>query len=110
MITYTWTFPALDCAPVQSGLPDVVKMIHWNIRASEVGPSGSYFADVGAGTTLPNVDPQDFIPFDEITTGVAADWVMKTENITGVSGIYDYLAGEIERQKNPPIIRKTLVS
>lgn len=35
MITYKWEFPALDCAPLESGLADVIKTIHWRITAIE---------------------------------------------------------------------------
>jgi hypothetical protein len=31
--TYTWDFPALDTAPSEDGLSDVIKTIHWRITA-----------------------------------------------------------------------------
>ena len=111
MIAYNWTFPSFDCYPDQSGLADVVAMIHWQIRAVESGSNGTiYISEAGAGTSLPAVNPEDFIPFDQLTTGEAASWVIQLENITGTNGVYERLALDIENQKNPPIVKKTLVS
>lgn len=111
MIEYRWTFPSFDCYPVQSGLADVVAMVHWHIMAVESGSNGIvYMSEAGAGTSLPAVNPNDFVPFDQLTTGEAASWVMKIENITGINGVYSRLAADIENQKNPPIVKKTLAT
>lgn len=118
MITYKWEFPALDCAPLESGLADVIKTIHWRISAIEPKttgetPSGEapqfYFASsIGTVSLDPITDSGAFVPFEEVTTGMAAEWVGTKINLTGEYGIYSGLAAEIERQKNPPIVRKQI--
>lgn len=112
MITYKWEFPALDCAPLESGLADVIKTIHWRVTASEPKnpeqpDSGSYYAsNIGANALDPIADTGAFIPFDQVTADLATEWVSSKINLTGEYGIYSGLASEIERQKNPPIVRK----
>lgn len=114
MITYKWEFPALDCAPLESGLTDIVKTIHWRVIASEPKnleepESGSYYAtNIGATALDPVLDTGTFIAFDQITSDTASEWVSSKINVTGEYGIYSGLTAEIERQKNPPIVRKQI--
>ena len=118
MITYRWEFPALDCAPLESGLADVIKTIHWRITAIEPKNTGElasgespeyYFASsIGTVSLDPVTDSGAFIPFDSVTTGMAAEWVSSKINVTGEYGIQSGLVAEIERQKNPPIVRKQI--
>lgn len=114
MITYKWEFPALDCAPLESGLADVIKTIHWRITASEPKnweepESGSYYASsIGTVSLDPITDTGAFIPFDQVTTAMATEWVSAKINVTGEFGIQSGLAAELERQKNPPIVRKQI--
>lgn len=120
MITYSWSFPALDCAPTESGLSDVVKTVHWIINGTEpkgepiVGPSGeisypsSWQSSRIGSVTLDPVDVNAFTPFDQITTGMAAEWVLAKVNVTGADGVYESIAIDIENQKNPPMIRKQI--
>ena len=121
MITYSWSFPALDCAPAESGLSDVVKNIHWVINGSEpkddpvLGPSGEVLytptwtaSRIGVVSLDPVTDTGAFVAFDQITTGMAADWVSAKINVTGSGGIHESIAADIECQKNPPIVRKQI--
>jgi hypothetical protein len=116
MITYKWEFPALYCAPLESGLADIVKIVRWRIIASEPKnlehpESGNFYAVNIGGTALdPVTDTGSFTPFEQITTGIVAGWVSSKIDITGEHGIYSGLASEIERQKNPPIVRKFIGS
>ncbi|MBM3453561.1 MAG: hypothetical protein FJX80_00285 [Bacteroidetes bacterium] len=118
MITYKWEFPALDCAPLESGLADVIKTIHWRIAASEPKTTGEvasgefpqfyYASSIGTASLDPVTDTGAFVPFEDVTTGIAAEWVGAKINLTGEYGIYSGLVAEIERQKNPPIVRKQI--
>lgn len=116
MITYKWEFPALDCAPLEDGLADIVKTVHWRVVASEPKnleqpESGSYYATNIGATALDSVtDTGAFTPFDQITADVITEWVSSKINVTGEYGIYSGLTSEIERQKNPPIVRKYIGS
>lgn len=121
MITYKWEFHALDCAPLESGLADVVKTIHWRIAAYEPKSTGEivsgeaaqaydnyYTSNIGAVSLDPVTDTGAFVPFGDITTGLAAEWVCSKINVTGESGILSGLAAEIERLKNPIIVRRQI--
>lgn len=120
MITYTWSFPALDCIPNQSGFANIVKILHWGLIATEPKPSGeidpestqskvyhaSYF---GTLELDPILDSNSFIPFEELTTGQFVEWVMMEKNITGENGFMVMLANQIEQQKAPILLRKQLM-
>lgn len=110
MIEYSWSFRAFDCAPSESGLSDVVKKIHWSIEGSEPKPdSGNWSSSVIGVTVLdPIDDSNNFIPFDQITTGIAINWISGKINLTGENGVYENILGNIERQKTPTLVRKMI--
>lgn len=114
MITYKTILGPLDCIPSESGLSDIVKTIHWRIEASELknweDPSlGSYFAVAGGSTQIDSMSPSGiFIPFESLNTGIIYNWLEAKLNISGVDGIYSGLAAQIEKQKNPSLIRKQI--
>ena len=39
-VTKTWDIAAMDSAPTEGSLSDVVKTIHWNCRGTETVGSG----------------------------------------------------------------------
>jgi hypothetical protein len=114
MITYKTILGPLDCIPSDSGLSDIVKTIHWRIEASELknweDPDlGKYYAVIGGSTQIDPVSPSGtFIPFESLNTGVIYNWLEAKINISGVDGIYSGLSAQIEKQKNPSLIRKQI--
>lgn len=96
-ITYTWEFGSFEKAPLQDGLVDVVKVIHWRLYAKDA----PYVASVYGSVTLSGPDPDNFIAYEDITKQWAIDAVCGTLN---VESLELSLANEIERQKNPPIV------
>jgi hypothetical protein len=114
MITYKIIFDALDCVPSESGLSDIVKTIHWRAEASELknweDPDlGKYYAIVGGSTQIDPVSPSGtFIPFESLNTGIIYNWLETKVNISGINGIYSGLSAQIEKQKNPSLIRRQI--
>lgn len=122
MIDYSWDFHSVDCIPSESGLSDIVKVVHWRLNASEpktgdaaTGTNATWNSFRIGMTELDPADTGNFIPFDQISKQVITDWVV---NKLSQSGIYspkttleyfqEQLQVDIELQKNPPIITKQL--
>jgi len=97
MITYNWTFPQFEVVPVEGTMENVVKIIHWRL----IGSDGTFSSEVYGSITLPNPDPTDFVPFDEITKEWTVNEVSKYVDVPHMEAI---IAAQIEQQKNPPAI------
>ena len=98
-ITYTWTFPQFDCAKSEDGLTDVVKTIHWRLD----GTDGTYSSGAYGTVGLAAPDPDAFIPFDQITEAWAISAVTNSDGFD-LAALEANIAGNIEAQKNPPIV------
>lgn len=96
-IAYTWNFPQFDVAKSEDGLTDVVKTIHWRYEAVD----GDYIAGAYGSVGLGAPNPQDFIPYDQITEQWAIDAVSASVDVPAMQL---NLAGQIEAQINPPIV------
>lgn len=118
--TYTWDFPALDTAPSEDGLSDVIKTIHWRITAvsdSETDADGDAIFASSYGTASPVLDPDNFIAFDSITK----DWC-KTQVLESLSQseeeslsqteekLQAQLDTQIDAVVNPPMVSKVPTS
>jgi len=96
-ITYTWAFPQFDVAPAEDGLSEVVRVIHWRLRAAD----GAFQAETYGTTALGPPNPSAFIPYDEITESWA---ISAVSSDVDVPELELNLAGEIEQQKNPSVV------
>lgn len=96
-VTYTWEFGSFEKAPLQDGLADVVKVIHWRLYAKE----DQYVASVYGTVALDQPNQDNFIAYEDITKQWAIEAVSSKLDIPALELS---LAGEIERHKNPPII------
>ena len=96
-IVYTWKFPQFDVIPSEDGLTDVVKTIHWQYTAQDGDIAVFSYGTVALGA--PN--PQDFIPYDQITEQWAIDAVSQSVDIPSLQAS---LAQDIANKINPPII------
>lgn len=96
-IVYTWSFPQFDVAPSLDGLTDVVKVINWRYDAVDGDYNAGAYGSVGLGD--PN--PEDFIPYEQITEQWAIDAVSSSVD---VPALQESLAQQIANQKNPPVV------
>ena len=122
MIDYSWEFHSVDCIPAESGLSDIVKVVHWRLNASEaktgdaatgIDPNWTSFR-IGM-TELDPADTGNFIPFDQISKENVTNWVVDKLSQSGIYSpktaleyFQEQLQADIELQKNPPIITKPL--
>lgn len=106
-ITYTWTVDAMDTAPSEDGLTDVVKTVHWRANAEETVQvegqddkiyTASVYGSVGVGSPTPD----NFVDYDSLTEDEVLTWVWGTSEDFKAEQETN-LANQIEEQKNPKI-------
>jgi hypothetical protein len=97
MITYTWSIFRLDCAPLENGLTDVVKMIHWGLTGiDENGVSASF----SNSYPLSSPTPEAFTDYATLTEETVIGWL---ESNLDVGYLQTVITNEITSKYNPPI-------
>ena len=110
MITYTWDCRTVDCYPTKDEqgveLDDVVYNIHWRLTGTEVVDTKTYSATV-IGTQMvaaEDIDPETFVPFDELTNEIATGWCTSSMGAEQVANLETSVANQIASQINPTSI------
>jgi hypothetical protein len=102
---YNWIISSLDSKLVEGSLTDVVINIHWrrSLETDDYNPETKtgYYADVYGSLTLPGpADPDNFIPYADLTELDVENWLNEMKDPTPVE-LDQQLAANIELQKNP---------
>lgn len=101
MTEYKWVIAQLDTAPSEDGLTDVVKTVHWRYQAQDA----EYFADVCNVMACATPSENDFTAYPDLTEDQVISWL---EACNDVDALKANLDGQIENQKNPPIVNLPL--
>jgi hypothetical protein len=72
MTTFTWTISAVNRAISLDGLSNVIQTVHWRYRGTD--ENGTTAETYGA-LAMPNPNPEDFTPWDQVTTAVVEGWL-----------------------------------
>ena len=107
-VTKTWDIVAMDSAPTEGSLSDVVKTIHWNCTGTETVGSDTYSSYSYGCVGLAAADSNSFTEFASITKDNAIAWTQAAIGTDGVTSIETDLEGKINEQKTPSIETKTL--
>ena len=111
-VTKTWDIVAMDSAPTEGSLSDVVKTIHWNCTGTETVGSGesavTYNSYSYGCVGLDAADSSSFTAFGSITKDNAVAWAKAAIGTDEVTSIETGLESEITEQKTPSIESKTL--
>jgi hypothetical protein len=99
MINYTWNIAQLDCAPVENGLTNVIKTIHWTYTAQETD-GDQLISSCNNCYPITSPTPEQFVDFDTLTEEQVIGWL---ENSLDMSILQNNLADQIIAQQNPPI-------
>jgi hypothetical protein len=109
-IIYTWDCRTVDCYPTKDEqgveLDDVVYNIHWRLTGTEVVDTKTYSATV-IGTQMvaaDDIDPETFVPFDELTNEIATGWCTAAMGAEQVANLETSVANQIASQINPTSI------
>lgn len=97
MISYIWNFSQFVVAPSEDGLTDVVKGVHWEY----FGVKTEYSARLYGIVELLSPNPEDFIPYADLT----ADWTVDVvSNILDVPEMQAKLAQLIFQLEHPSTV------
>ena len=106
-IQYEWIVSQMNCVIKEEELTNVVNIVHWRRKASQgtEGESDYYFAENSGASGLDSPDPNDFIPYEDLTKLDVEVWLDEMTDPTP-SEIDANLAANIALQINP--IEETL--
>ena len=97
--TYTWNVSTMDTAPSQDGLSNVVKTIHWRLKAD----NGTHIVETYSAVSLDSPDAENFTDFDSLTEAQVISWV---ESKVDLEALKAGLDTQLEQLANPPIVTK----
>ena len=100
-----WNVVALDRAPTEGSLSDVIKTVHWTAQDSEtvgsgddaVTHQGSSYGSVGLGAA----DAGDFTAYASVSKDNAVAWAKAALGSDQVTSIETGIAAQITESKTP---------
>jgi hypothetical protein len=95
---FSWVISQLNCAVESEGLPNVINQIHYRYNATQEHDSKIYFADTYSVASVGQPNPQNFIPYADITEAEVISWL---EEILPVEEMQAGLEANIALQINP---------
>lgn len=101
MSEYKWIINAMDTAPSEDGLTDVVKSVHWQFQAID----GEYIADEYGIMVCATPSETDFTAYADLTNEQVIGWLVAALPADQIKETVD---AKIETQKNPPIVNLPL--
>ncbi len=107
-ITYSWIISSLDCIPAEDGLSNVVSAINWRRQASEVVDGKTYTTDVYGQQALGSPDPNNFIPYPDLTQAEVEGWLVDAMGQAQVDQIDANLAVQLQNIITPPVVQPPL--
>jgi hypothetical protein len=72
MTTFNWTISAAERAVSKDGLSNVIQTVHWRYRGTD---ENGITAETYGATSIGDPNPQDFTPFDEVTSLDVQGWL-----------------------------------
>jgi len=112
-INYTWDVNTVDVYPSEEGHSNVIYLVHWRLNATdtEVDAEGNpYVASVYGTQSLDTSDLSNFTNFESVTSSQVQGWVETAMGEEEVANLKAALDSQIENQKNPTSVTKTLES
>lgn len=101
-----WNVNTVDVHPHEEGHDDVIYNVHWSVAKED----GEYVASSYGTQTLDISDLSDFTAFADVTADMVKGWVINAMGEEEVANLEASLNLQIEDQKNPTSITKTLES
>ena len=95
---FQWVISQLNCAVESDGLPNVINVIHWRYNATQVNGDKTYFADTYGSSSVSQPNPQNFIPYADVTEQEVIGWL---EQILPVEDMKTALENNIALQITP---------
>jgi hypothetical protein len=103
-ITNTWHIVQMEAYPEYEGEPDVVFTVHWTLSATDGTYTGSVYGSIGVALT----EGGTFTPFADLTKAQVIGWVHNAMGEEQVAACEASVAGQIESQINPSVVKPPL--
>ena len=95
---FQWVISQLNCAVELEGLPNVINTIHYRYNATKVEGDKTYFAETYGAVNVAQPNPQNFIPYEDVTEQEVIAWL---EQILPIEAMQSSLEANIALQINP---------
>jgi hypothetical protein len=100
-----WDVKTVDVYPTKADHSNVIYNVHWRVSKTE----GEEYSASSYGTqTLDTEELGSFIDFDKVTTEEVEAWVVSAMGEEAVADLAANLDAQIESQKNPTSVTKTI--
>lgn len=103
-ITYEWVIVDVEVALQHDTMIDVVIAVNWRYQGSD----GMCTASVYGLTEVDPANPNDYIPFDQLTTQEVVNWIIPKLGPEAIAGFENQIGIELENN-NYTIVTKKLV-
>ena len=104
-ITYNWIISAMDVIPKEGTLDNVVSVVHWRRRGTEVVDNKTYTAEVYSTYSCPSPSATDFTAYPDLTQAQVEGWLNAGLDVPSIDA---NIATQIEQQINPPVVTPPL--
>ena len=101
-----WNVNTVDVHPHEEGHDDVIYNVHWSVSKED----GDYSARSYGTQSLDTSDLSNFTSFADVTSDMVKGWVIDAMGEEEVANLEANLDSQIESQKNPSSVTKTLES
>jgi len=99
MTTYTWAVTALYTETID-GKADYVVIANYLV----LGGDGTYGAEISNIARFSTESVSPFIPYEDLTEADVIGWIQADLGTDGVDNLYACIQGQIDSQKNPPVV------
>ena len=101
-----WNVNTVDVHPKELGHDDVVYNVHWRVTKED----GEFTASSYGTQSIDTSDLSNFTSFADVTSDMVKGWVINAMGEEAVANLETSLDAQIESQKNPTSVTKTLES
>lgn len=106
MNTFEWIIVNTEVTVQNYSLSDIVIQVNWRYQGSDGVRTSSVY---GATVLLPP-DPNNFIPFDQLTNAQVSAWVEEDLGQEAIEGFQNQIANDLEAGSNLTVIVKELLN
>ena len=105
-VTYEWVIVDVEVKLQQDTMIDMVTLVNWRYQGSD----GINTASVYGPTLLDPANPNDYIPFDQLTTAQVVAWLEQNLGPESIAGFQNQIADDLANGTNLTTVTKTLVA
>jgi hypothetical protein len=95
-----WHIVSIECKPLEGTLSNVATVAHWTLSDTD----GELTASVYGSQSLPEADPADFTPYEDLTEATVVSWVQAAMGEEQVAAYEANVTAQLETLANPPVV------